>query len=150
VGREQVPATGPAAQQHVGRPGPPTTSPAIEHDYAVGAPYGGQAVGDEEERALASEAFHRILDQLLRLAVDDAVCLVEDQDGRVPARRRGRGKGAGAAPSTSSRRAAGLGRVAAEAGADEAVRMGGAAPWPARCSSAHSARPYRMLSATVP
>ena len=57
---------------------------AVFHGHdAVGQREGGQAVGDEDDGAVADEGLQRLLDRLLALQVDLAGGLIEDQDGGV-------------------------------------------------------------------
>src|SRR5437870_779911 len=63
---------------------PALHQPAIrEHDDQVRVPHGRQAVRDHEHRTMRHEAIDRLLHQALRLGVEGAGRLVEDQDRRV-------------------------------------------------------------------
>ena len=55
---------------------------AIEHDDVVGMHDGGEAMRDDEARALARHAFERVLDLALGMAVERRGRLVEHQDRR--------------------------------------------------------------------
>ncbi|MNR62767.1 hypothetical protein D3C85_1848820 [compost metagenome] len=62
------------------------------HDQdAVGVAHGGQAVGDDDHRAPLTDSFHVLLDDPLRLIVQRAGSLVEDQNAWIAHQRPGDG-----------------------------------------------------------
>src|SRR5579872_3389365 len=70
--------------------GPVLDQPAaIERDDAVGAPYRGQAVGDDEHRPAPRDVLHVVLNNTLALVIERAGRLVEDQDARIGDERAG-------------------------------------------------------------
>ncbi len=66
-----------------------TMVPVLEHEDRVGAAHGGQAVGDDERRAVAHQRRQRVLHELLGFGVERRGRLVEDQDRRVAQQRAG-------------------------------------------------------------
>jgi hypothetical protein len=58
-------------------------APVLDHQDAVGAPDGRQAVGDDEAGAPLHQVLHALLDQGLRQGVHRAGSLVHDEDLRV-------------------------------------------------------------------
>src|SRR5688500_7471005 len=64
----------------------------VQHQDAVGAMDGGQAVGDDDRGAAGEQPLERRLDELLGLGVDRGGGLVEDQDARVEGQGAGEGE----------------------------------------------------------
>src|SRR5262245_43289878 len=58
-------------------------APLLEHRDAVGVPQGGQAVGDDHRRAPPHQPPERVEEHGLRLHVEGAGGLVQDEDGSV-------------------------------------------------------------------
>ena len=58
-------------------------APMVEDDDLVGIAYGGETVGDNEGGAPAHDAIHAALHQLLRVGIDGASGLVEDEHRRI-------------------------------------------------------------------
>src|ERR1700758_2353461 len=56
---------------------------AVDGDDAIGAPHGGEAMRDDEDRAPAHDRLHVLLDDALALVIKRACRLVEDQDARL-------------------------------------------------------------------
>ena len=56
---------------------------AVDHHDAVGVLHGGQAMGDDEDRAPLHQLGQRLLDQELALRVEIGRGLVQDEDGRI-------------------------------------------------------------------
>src|SRR2546422_8349626 len=55
----------------------------LQHDDAVGAAHRGEAMRDDQRRAVAGQQIQRPAHRLLTDRVQVRGCLVEDQDGRV-------------------------------------------------------------------
>ena len=64
---------------------------AVDDDDAVGITHRRQAMGDDEHRAALADGPHVVLDDALRLVVQGAGGLVEDEDARVADQRPGDG-----------------------------------------------------------
>src|SRR5688500_251277 len=58
-------------------------SAVIEHDHAVGATHGAQAMRNDQRRATAEQLLHRFADQALALTVQTRRGFVEDHDRRI-------------------------------------------------------------------
>ena len=69
---------------------------AVEREDAVGKANGGQAVGDDENRASLSDLRHILLDDPLAFIVERARGLVEDQNPRIASTAREQWQCAGA------------------------------------------------------
>ena len=61
----------------------------VHHDDPVGAADGGEAVGDDDRRAVVHQPLERLLDQPLGFGVERGGRLVEQQDRRVAQQRAG-------------------------------------------------------------
>jgi hypothetical protein len=54
-----------------------------QHEDEIGASDGRQPVGDHQDCAPTHEAPHGLLHQALRLGIEGARCLVENEDGTI-------------------------------------------------------------------
>ena len=100
--------------------------PLLEHDDHVGGEHGADALGDEEDGAVAHQLADRVLDARLGGDVERARRVVEDQDPR-PADERARDREALALPAGEVRAAPlDLAAVAVGAVLDERRGLGGA------------------------
>src|SRR5687767_15607072 len=73
----------PATREQVRMPSLLHDPAVIEHDDAIGAADGTEAVRDDQRRAAAQKLFHRFTDQALALAVEAGRRLIENHDGGV-------------------------------------------------------------------